>query len=74
MTNKRIAFERSDGGVSVIIPAPRYVAELMAAGSTEDEAIQAITFKDVPDDSPKVEVMDVTDLPDRANRNRWRLS
>ena len=67
---KVIVFERPDGGVSIIYPAP--LARL--ATETEDGFVQRIRGKDVPDDAVKVEIMDAADLPPRESRNQWRLA
>jgi hypothetical protein len=75
MTTKRIAYQRPDGGVSVVIPAPAYVQQLMGSGMTEAQAIDAIRQRDVPADAVAVEVLEAADLPQtREGRNRWRLS
>lgn len=72
MTTKRIVYERPDGGVSIVCPAPRRIAELMASGMTEDEAVAVIQAKDVPADAANVEVMDRTQIPaSREFRNAW---
>lgn len=74
MTTKRIVYQRPDGGVSVVIPAPAYVQHLMAEGMNETQAVEHIRQKDVPADAVAVEVMEAADLPTRDTRNRWRQS
>ena len=74
MTTKRILAERPDGSVSNIIPAPSYVQQLMEGGMTEDEAIEFIRYRDVPNDAVKVETVEADTLPDRTYRNAWRMS
>ena len=72
MTTKRIVYSRPDGGVSVVCPAPAYIAQLMAGGATEDEAITAVQAKDVPPDATNIEVMELASLPsNREFRNAW---
>ena len=68
MTTKRIVYTRPDGGVSIVVPAPGFVASF----ATEDEAIATIQAKDVPADATNVEVMDRAQIPAlREYRNAW---
>ena len=68
---KRIVYTRLDGGVSIVCPAPEYVAQF----ATEADAIAAIRAKDVPADATNVYVGDLTDLPvSRRFRNCWRYT
>lgn len=55
MTRRRIVYQRPDGGVSVVVPSPRYVAQLMSSGMTEAEAIAAIRAKDAPAEVPDID-------------------
>ena len=65
---KRIAYTRPDGGVSVVVPSPNFVAQF----DTEAQAIAFIQVKDVPSDASTISVIDVTDIPsDRTFRNAW---
>lgn len=58
--NKRIIYKNTDGGVSVIIPAPE-------SGLT----IEQIAAKDVPTGLP-YKIVNVTDIPtDRSARDLW---
>ena len=69
MSTKRIVYTRSDGGVSVVCPAPEYVARF----ATEGEALEAIRAKDVPADVINVHVCDESAVPvSRRFRNCWR--
>ena len=69
MSTKRIVYTRPDGGVSVVCPAPEYVARF----TTEAEALDAIRAKDVPADAANVYVCDVAEVPaSRRFRNCWR--
>lgn len=73
MTRRRIVYQRPDGGVSVVVPSPRYVAQLMAEGMSEAEAIAAVRAKDVPPDATDVAEADQDDIPtDRTFRDAWR--
>lgn len=56
---KRIVFTNSEGGTSIIIPAPGILIQ--------------DCMKDVPSDALDVEIIDVTDVPaDRTFRNAWK--
>jgi len=69
MTTKRIIYTRPDGGVSVVCPAPEFVANF---DGTEAEALAFIQAKDVPADAVGTEVVDVAVImPDRTFRNAW---
>lgn len=77
MTTKRIVYRRSDGVVEVVNPAPQRMAELMAEGKTEDEAlavIQANAERHLPDrgfgpmEDP--EVMEASQIPYHPKENR----
>ena len=60
MSNFRVIYKTSDGGVAVIVPAPD-------CGLT----IEEIAAKDVPAGKP-FEIVDVSDIPeDRTFRNVW---
>lgn len=57
---KRIIYQREDGGVAVIVPAPE-------CGLTVEE----IAEKDVPSGKP-YKIVDVADIPsDRTFRDAW---
>ena len=58
---KRIIYKNSDGGVSVITPAPDTLAIY---------GINAIAQKDVPAGLP-YKIIDATDLPSRDQRALW---
>jgi uncharacterized protein YoaH (UPF0181 family) len=76
MTDKCVIYPNDDGGVSTVYPTSEYVAELMANGMTEDEAIAAISAKDIPTNADgtqrSYEIVLKTDLPDRKRRHLWR--
>lgn len=70
MTTKRIIYTRPDGGVSIIGPAPEFIAGF---DGTEDEALAFIQAKDVPADAVDAVQVDETIIPtDRTYRNAWR--
>lgn len=64
---KVIIFTRPDGGVSVVNPAP----EFMAKFNNETEGLAAIQAKSIPADATDIETIDKTLLPDREFRNAW---
>ena len=64
---KHIAFTRPDGGVSVIVPAPK--AQL--PGESEADFMARVALA-VPSDATGVTELDT--LPSRAYRNAWVLS
>lgn len=60
--DKRIIYPNDDGGVSILIPTPEYLA---------DHTIEEIAAKDVPAGKP-YKIVDVADIPtDRTFRNAW---
>lgn len=60
--NKRIIFPNDDGGVSILIPSPEYLAE---------HTIEELAAKDVPA-GKTYKIVDVSDIPeDRTFRNAW---
>jgi len=66
---KRIVYTRPDGGVSVVCPAPEFVAQF----PTEQEALAAVQVKAVPADAINVKICDVINIPtSRRFRNCWR--
>ena len=69
---KVTVYSRPDGRISVVNFSPRRLAELMASGMTEDEAIATIQSKVVPGAATNVEVMEQALVPaDRTFRNAW---
>lgn len=62
--NKRIIHQSDDGGVAIITPSPRALAEW---------GIDAIALKDVPAGRP-YKIITTDDLPeDRTFRNAWEV-
>jgi hypothetical protein len=60
--NQRIIYPNDDGGVSILIPSPEYLAE---------HTIEELAAKDVPAGKP-YKIVDVTDIPtDRTFRDAW---
>jgi hypothetical protein len=63
--NQRIIYPNDDGGVSILIPSPEYLA---------DHTIEELASKDVPAGKP-YKIVDVADIPeDRHWRNAWEFS
>ncbi len=68
---KRIVYTRLDGRISVINPAPEYVASF----ETEDEAMADLLIRDVPNDAVDAQIINEIDVPlNREFRNAWRQS
>lgn len=63
--NKRIIFENSNGGVSVLIPTEEYLLT---------HTIEELAAKDVPAGAP-YKIVDASEIPsDRTFRNAWEYS
>jgi hypothetical protein len=59
---QRIIYPNDDGGVSILIPTPEYLAE---------HTIEELAAKDVPEGKP-YKIVDVADIPsDRTFRDAW---
>ena len=59
---QRIIYPNDDGGVSILIPTPEYLAE---------HTIEELAAKDVPAGKP-FRIVDVSDIPeDRTFRDAW---
>ena len=60
--NQRIIYPNDDGGVSILIPTPEYLAE---------NTIEELAAKDVPAGKP-YQIVDVSEIPeDRTFRDAW---
>jgi hypothetical protein len=67
--NKRIVYTRPDGGLSVLIPAPGFLAKF----ATDEEGLAALVAKDVPPDASDVCQCDASEIPeDRTFREAWK--
>ena len=67
----RIVFTRPDGGVSVVVPTPEFLAKF----STLAEGMAAVQAQSVPSNSTDVQLIDSANvLTDRTFRNAWRQS
>jgi hypothetical protein len=59
---QRIIYPNDDGGVSIVIPTPEYLAE---------HTIEELAAKDVPEGKP-FKIVATEDIPtDRTFRNAW---
>lgn len=59
---QRIIYPNDNGGVSILIPTPEYLAE---------HTIEELAAKDVPAGKP-YKIVDVSDIPeDRTFRDAW---
>ena len=71
MANNRIIHPKADGTMSVLIPAPKFLAQL---SGTIDEKLIHIANKDLPTGT-KYELIDESvDLSDRTFRNAWEYT
>ena len=62
---QRIIYPNDDGGVSILIPTPEYLAE---------HTIEELAAKDVPA-GKEYKIVDVEDIPsDRTFRNAWEYT
>lgn len=73
---KCIVYQRPDGGVSVVSPAPEFLGRKDEDGNpifpTEDVGIAAVMAKDIPTDATDVSICDTSEIPsDREFRNAW---
>jgi hypothetical protein len=60
--NQRIIYANDEGGVSIVVPAPEFVAQY---------GIEAVAAKDVPAGTP-YKIVTVADIPsDRTFRAAW---
>jgi hypothetical protein len=60
--DQRIIYPNDNGGVSILIPSPEYLAE---------HTIEELAEKDVPEGKP-YKIVDVADIPtDRTFRDAW---
>ena len=65
---KVIVYKRPDGGISIVNPAPNFIAKF----ASEDKALVAVQAKSVPLDAVDIEVVEQTTIPiDRWFRNAW---
>jgi hypothetical protein len=65
--NKRIIYPNDDGGVSIVIPAPEWLAQ-------ERNTMEVLAQMRVPEGAP-YKIVDVADIPsDRTFRNAWEYT
>ena len=63
--NQRIIYPNDDGGVAIIVPSSKYLAE---------HTIEELAAKDVPVGKP-FQIVDASDIPtDRTFRNAWEYT
>lgn len=69
MTTARIFFTRPDGGISVVCPAPKFMARFL----NQSLAMAAVRARSIPRDTVAVWEGNIADLPYRGSfRNAWR--
>ena len=62
MTDKRIIYKNDNGGVSIIVPSPKWQG-----------IIEELADKDVPTGKPYA-IVDVSEIPtDRTDRDAWTV-
>ena len=67
MSNFRVIYPNDDGGVSIVIPAPEWLAQ-------EGNTMEVLAQMRVPEGAP-YKIVDVADIPtDRTFRNAWEFS
>jgi hypothetical protein len=65
--NQRIIYPNDDGGVSIVVPAPEWLAQ-------EGNTIQKLAEMRVPQGKP-YQIVDVSDIPsDRTFRDAWEYA
>jgi len=65
--NSRIIYPNDDGGVSIVIPAPEWLAQ-------EGNTMEVLAQMRVPEGAP-YKIVDVADIPsDRTFRNAWEYT
>jgi hypothetical protein len=65
--NSRIIYPNDDGGVSIVIPAPEWLAQ-------EGNTVEVLAQMRVPEGKP-YKIVDVADIPsDRTFRNAWEYT
>jgi hypothetical protein len=65
--NQRIIFQNDEGGVSILIPAPEWLAQ-------EGNTMEVLAQMRVPS-GKSFKIVDVADIPsDRTFRNAWEYS
>ena len=60
-----------DGGVSVVVPAPKADLEWVLGPLTDDEYRAHVLERSIPPDALNVREISDDDLPDREFRNAW---
>lgn len=69
---KKIIYTRPDGGLSVVVPAPKEAIEKMLGPLTEEEYVAHVLERSIPADATKVRYVNEEDIPsDREFRNAW---
>lgn len=72
---KKIAYQRPDGGTSIVIPSPKSDLEKVLGPLTDQEYEAHVRERSIPDDA--INVVDIDDSalpPSREFRNAWTLS
>lgn len=67
----KILYTRPDGGVSIVVPAPKESLEQVLGPLTVKEYSEHVYRKSIPEDAINIREIEDTDLPDREFRNAW---
>lgn len=70
----KLAYSRPDGGVSIVMAAPKEALERALGKMTQEQYEAHVLKRSIPVDA--IEVVKLPDdwiAPDRSTRNAWRL-
>jgi hypothetical protein len=68
----KIVYTRADGGVSIVVPAPKEILERVLGPLTNEEYQQHVISRSIPSDATNVRSIEETDIPsDREFRGAW---
>jgi hypothetical protein len=69
---KKLIYTNSDGGLSIIIPASKESLEVVLGPLTDEEYVEHVRLRSIPEDALGVREIDDTDLPSsREFRAAW---
>jgi len=69
---KKIVYTRPGGGVSIVCPAPKEAIEKVLGELTEQQYVEHVIARSVPEDASNVRYVEEEDIPsDREFRNAW---
>lgn len=72
---KKIAYTRQDGGVSIVVPAPKDRLEIVLGSLSESEYENHVMERSIPKDVTNVRSIEESDIPtSREFRDAWEDS